>query len=65
MDGPMGTIRINGSQIETKVEYATISLDLSTNVEDVLKEAVKQFAVQVTKKFPRYLCHKSKELINN
>ena len=57
----MGTIRINGSQIETKVEYATVSLGLSTNVDDVLKEAVKQFAAQVTKKFLRYLCHKSEE----
>jgi C4-type Zn-finger protein len=48
VDGPTGTIRINGSQIETKIEYATVSLGLSTNVEGVLKEAVKQFAAQVT-----------------
>ena len=48
VDGPMGTIRINGSQIETKIEHASVSLTLSTNVEDVLKEAIKQFATQVT-----------------
>ena len=48
MDGPTGNIRINGSQIETKVEYASVSLGLTTNVEDVLKEAIKQFAAQVT-----------------
>lgn len=50
MDGPTGSIRINGSQIETKIEYASVSLDLTTNVEDVLKEAIKQFATQVTYK---------------
>lgn len=50
VDGPMGTIRINGSQIETKIEHASVSLTLSTNVEDVLKEAIKQFATQVTNK---------------
>ena len=48
VDGPTGNIRINGSQIETKIEYATVSLGLTTNVEDVLKEAIKQFAAQVT-----------------
>ena len=48
VDGPTGNIRINSSQIETKIEYASVSLGLTTNVEDVLKEAIKQFATQVT-----------------
>lgn len=44
----MGTLRINSSQIKSKIEHVTISLTITTTVEEVLEEAVKQFALQVS-----------------
>ena len=49
IDGPMGSVRINGSQIDTKVEYATVPLSLTTCVEEMLGAAIKQFATKVSK----------------
>ena len=48
VDGPTGSLRINGSQIETKIQYVSVSLNPTTSVEEVLKEAIKQFSTQVT-----------------
>lgn len=45
--GPIGSLRINGSQIQSKVEHVSVSLTSSTTVAEVLKDAVKQFALQV------------------
>ena len=50
VDGPMGSIRINSSQIDSKVEYANVDLTMTTNVQEVLKASLKQFEVQVRRR---------------
>ena len=45
----MGSIRINSSQIDSKVEYANVDLMMTTTVQEVLKDSLKQFGVQVRK----------------
>lgn len=46
--GPIGSIRVNGSQIQSKVDHVGVSLTQFTTVEEVLKNAVKQFGLQVS-----------------
>ena len=54
MDGPMGSIRINSSQIDSKVEYANVDLMMTTSVQEVLKESLKQFEVQVRRNWTKF-----------
>lgn len=46
--GPVGSLRINGSQVESKVGHVIVSMTLATTVKEMLKEAIKKFALQVS-----------------